>query len=520
MGTAAGGAGSCPHVPALRRQESDKFVDGNVQRNDAAERGPLVRRLSLWFFRVAALIAGAAIFFPPVNPGRISEKINESASLFTTGVSYGTITNSMGRILRSQWIENSSITLLMIACCIVMAGILLCAAGACMSLGNRKMCRRGLILPLFGAPAMGVGLFLIHRAYEAMYAHGEEVGKLDTINVVLPGAFTVFCVFAGVLFLTALTAFLTSEKETNTAAKMEMDEKYRLFLMMLPVILLAFVFCYLPIYGWRFAFFDYTAGGNVGPENYVGFKWFSFLFSDPANAKDLVRVLRNTLIMSGLGIATSWMPIAFAVLLAEVRSTRFQRFVQTFTTIPNFISWVLVYAIAICIFSTDGFINSFLSNVMHVTGANTNYLQIADHTWLKMLLWGTWKGIGWSAIIYIAGIAGIDQQLYEAARVDGANRFRCIWHITIPGLMPTYMVMLLMSIGGILSNGMEQYLVFSNAMNKDVIEVLDLYVYNIGIGQNQISLSTVVGVSKSLIGIILLFTANGISKAIRGESII
>ncbi len=495
-------------------------MEERVLRKKPAEQLPAVRRIPLWLFRIAALVAGMAMFFPPANPGRISEKINESASLFTTGISYGTITNSMGRILRSQWIQNSDITLLMIACCVVMAGILICAVGACMSLGNRKMCRRGLVLPMIGAPVMGAGLALIHRAYTNMIAHGEEVGKLDTIKIQLPGAFTVFCVFAGLLFVTALVAFLAAEKETNPEARMEMDEKYRLFLMMLPVILLAFVFCYLPIWGWRFAFFDYTPGGNVGPENYVGFKWFSFLFNDPANAKDLVRVLRNTLVMSGLGIATSWLPIAFAVLLAEVRSTKFQRFVQTFTTIPNFISWVLVYAIAICIFSTDGFINSFLTNVMHVSGANTNYLQIADHTWLKMLLWGTWKGIGWSAIVYIAGIAGIDQQLYEAARVDGANRFRCIWHITIPGLMPTYMVMLLMSIGGILSNGMEQYLVFSNAMNKDVIEVLDLYVYNIGIGQNQISLSTVVGVSKSLVGIILLFTANGISKAIRGESII
>ncbi len=485
-----------------------------------AEPQPLARRIPLWLFRIAALIAGMAVFFPPLNPGRISEKINESASLFTTGISYGTITNSMGRILRSQWIRSGDITLLMIACCVVMAGVVLCGAGACMSLGNRKMRRRGLALPLAGAPVMAAGLLLIHKAYTEMTAHGTEVGKLDTIRIILPGGYTVYCVIAGVLFLTGLIAFLTAERETDPEARMEMEEKYRLFLMMLPVILLAFVFCYLPIWGWRFAFFDYTPGGSVGPENYVGFKWFSFLFSDPANAKDLVRVLRNTLIMSGLGIATSWLPIAFAVLLAEVRSTKFQRFVQTFTTIPNFISWVLVYAIAICIFSTDGFINSFLTNVMHVTGANTNYLQIADHTWLKMLLWGTWKGIGWSAIVYIAGIAGIDQQLYEAARVDGANRFRCIWHITIPGLMPTYMVMLLMSIGGILSNGMEQYLVFSNAMNKDVIEVLDLYVYNIGIGQNQISLSTVVGVSKSLVGIALLFTANGISKAIRGESII
>ena len=490
------------------------------QRALQGEDMPLSRRMPLWVFRIAALLAGIAMFFPPANPGRVSEKINASASLFTNGVSYGTITNSMGRILRSQWIQDADITLLMIACVVVMLGVILCGVGGCMSLGNRKMRRRGFVFPLIGAPVMAAGLLLIRLSYNKMVAHGEEVDKLDKINMMIPGGFWVFCAFAGLLFLTALIAFLTTEKETDPTVKMEMDEKYRLFLMMLPVILLTLIFAYLPIWGWRFAFFDYTPGGSIGKDNYVGFKWFSFLFSDPATTKDLIRVLRNTLVMSGLGIATSWLPIAFAVLLAEVRSTKFQRFVQTFTTIPNFISWVLVYAIAICIFSTDGFINSFLTNVMHVAGANTNYLQVADHTWLKMLLWGTWKGVGWSAIVYIAGIAGIDQQLYEAAKVDGANRFRCIWHITIPGLTPTYMVMLLMSIAGILSNGMEQYLVFSNAMNKDVIEVLDLYVYNIGIGQNRISLSTVVGISKSLIGITLLFAANGISKTIRGESII
>ena len=484
------------------------------------EKLTLGRRLPLWVYRVVALLAGVAVFFPPANPGRISEKINESASLFTNGVSYSTITNSMGRILRSQWIRNEDIVLLMIACAAVMAGVILCGVGGCMSLGNRRMRRRGFLFPLAGAPVMAAGLLLIRHVHGRMLAHGEEAGKQDKIGMMIPGGFWVFAAFAALLFLTALIAFLTTQRETDPAVKMDMDEKYRLFLMLLPVVLLTFVFAYLPIWGWRFAFFDYSAGGSIGAENYVGFKWFHFLFSDPATTKDLLRVLRNTLIMSGLGIATSWLPIAFAVLLAEVRSNKFQRFVQTFTTIPNFISWVLVYAIAICLFSTDGFVNSFLSNVLHVSGANTNYLQIADHTWLKMLLWGTWKGVGWSAIVYIAGISGIDQQLYEAAKVDGANRFRCIWHITIPGLIPTYMVMLLMSIAGILSNGMEQYLVFSNAMNKDVIEVLDLYVYNIGIGQNRISLSTVVGISKSLIGITLLFAANGISKAIRGDSII
>ena len=484
-----------------------------------AEKRSLGRSLPFWVHRLLILLTGLLLFFPQVNPGRISTKISESVSLFTTAISRSTITNSMGRILREAWIQQSDITLLMIGAAVIMLGILLSAVGGCMSLGNAPMKRRGCLFPLAGGPIMLAGCALIYKAYQNLVAHGEEVDKISRIEPNLPSGLYVFAVLGGLIFLSALFILLLTRR-TDMKEKMDMDEKFRLFLMFLPVLLLTFIFSYLPIYGWRFAFFDYTPGGGIGPDNYVGFKWFSFLFTDPATTRDLVRVLRNTLIMSGLGIATSWLPIAFAVLLAEVRSTKFQRFVQTFTTIPNFISWVLVYAIALCIFSTDGFINSFLTNVMHVAGANTNYLQIADHTWLKMLLWGTWKGVGWSAIVYIAGIAGIDQQLYEAAKVDGANRFRCIWHITIPGLIPTYMVMLLMSIAGILSNGMEQYLVFSNAMNKDVIEVLDLYVYNIGIGQNQISLSTVVGVSKSLIGVTLLFAANGISKAIRGESII
>ena len=229
--------------------------------HSAEEKPGFGRKAVLRIFRIAALLAGMAMFFPPANPGRISEKINEAASLFTTGVSRNTITNSMGRILRSQWIQDKDITLLMIACIVIMLGVIACGAGACMSLGNRRMQRRGLLLPLAGAPVMGAGLLLVHRTYTSMAAHGEEVGKLDTIKIILPGGFTAFCIFAGVLFITALAAFLATPPEKNPAVRMEMDEKYRLFLMMLPVILLSFIFAYLPIWGWRFAFFDYKPGG-------------------------------------------------------------------------------------------------------------------------------------------------------------------------------------------------------------------------------------------------------------------
>lgn len=464
--------------------------------------------------RLLILFLGLMVFMPQFNPGRISMKINENASLFTTAISYDTLTNTLGRPLRMGWVLPQHFHILMAGAAVILVGVLLCAVGGCMSLGNNRMKRTAMVLPMGGAVAMAAGLAVIHYVYNIFI--GLE--RADKIEPNYPNGIYVYAVVIALIFLSALIVWLRLPKQVEE--KMEMEEKYRLFLMFLPILLLTFVFCYLPIYGWRFAFFDYKIGDALTAENFVGLKWFSYLFESEATRADLIRVLRNTLVMSGLGILTSWFPIAFAVLLAEVRSTKFQRLVQTLTTIPNFISWVLVYAIAFAIFSTDGFINSFLRNVMNITGANTDYLASADNIWLKMLLWGTWKGLGWSAIVYIAGIAGIDQQLYEAAKVDGANRYQCIWHITIPGLVPTYCVMLLMSIAGILSNGMDQYLVFENALNKEVIEVLDLYVYNIGIKQGLIPISTVVGVFKSVIGVTLLFGANGISKAIRGESII
>jgi len=276
---------------------------------------------------------------------------------------------------------------------------------------------------------------------------------------------------------------------------------------------------YLPLWGWRYAFFDYKAGGELTAENFVGLKWFTILFQNESTRSDILRVLENTLAMSGLGILTSWVPLAFAVLLTQVDSRRFRRFVQNFTTIPNFLGWVIIYAIALAIFSTDGFINNFATNIMGVA-SNTNYLMSGSHIWLKMLLWGMWKGVGWSAIIYISSIAGIDPGLYEAAEIDGAGRFQKIWNVTVPQLMPTFFVLLLMSIANVLSNGMDQYLVFSNAVNAKSIEVLDLYVYNLGIGNGQIPMSTAIGMFKSVVSVILLFGANAVSKRLRGESII
>ena len=217
--------------------------------------------------------------------------------------------------------------------------------------------------------------------------------------------------------------------------------------------------------------------------------------------------------MSGLGIATSWVPMFFAIMLNEIKTKWFRKTVQIFTTIPNFVSWVIVFALAFAIFSTDGFINSLF-------GTKVDFLGNPSGTWFKMLAWGMWKGVGWSAIIYVAGISGIPLELYEAATVDGAGRAQKMLHVTVPGLMPTYCVLLLMSIANILTNGMDQYLVFYNANNADLINVLDLYVYKLGLSDpDMFPLSTVVSMTKSIVSVILLFSANAISKLIRGESI-
>ena len=223
--------------------------------------------------------------------------------------------------------------------------------------------------------------------------------------------------------------------------------------------------------------------------------------------------------MSVLGIATSIFPVAFAIFLNEIKSKWFKNIVQTLTTLPNFISWVLVYTIAFSLFSTTGLVNTLLQEYGFVTDP-VRFLDSNNHTWLMMTAWNVWKGLGWGAIMYLAGIAGIDPELYESARIDGANRFDLMWHITLPALMPTYLVMLMLSIANLLNNGMEQYFVFQNAFNKENIQVLDLYVYNLGLGSNSLSLATAISMLKSVISVALLAIVNGASKKIRGTSII
>jgi len=191
--------------------------------------------------------------------------------------------------------------------------------------------------------------------------------------------------------------------------------------------------------------------------------------------------------------------------------------VQTVTTLPNFISWVIMYSLALSIFGSNGVVNTLLHG-MGIEG-NVNVLTTNKNVWLIQVLLQQWKGLGGSAIIYFAAIAGLDQGQYEAAMVDGAGKWQRIWRITLPQLIPTYFVLLIMSIGNFLNTGVDQYLAFGNALNKESIEVLDLYVYNLGIGSGQISYSVATGMLKSLVALVLFSVANVASKRIRGTSV-
>ena len=235
-------------------------------------------------------------------------------------------------------------------------------------------------------------------------------------------------------------------------------ESFKLFLLILPCLALVFVFHYMPLWGWVYAFFQYKPGMSLANCKFVGFQNFTNLFGNPIMRENLFRVLRNTLGIQCINYLLMPLPMLFAIFLSEIKSTRFQKCVQTLTTLPHFISWVIMFSLMSSLFGSSGLVNSLMSKF----GAEmtVNILTTDKHVWLIQALLYTWKNLGWNAIIYFAAITGLDQEVNEAAMIDGASRWQRILHITIPLLMPTFFVLLIMSIGNFLNSGIDQYLAF------------------------------------------------------------
>jgi ABC-type polysaccharide transport system permease subunit len=290
----------------------------------------------------------------------------------------------------------------------------------------------------------------------------------------------------------------------------------KLTFLSLPFVVFVLAFFYVPLFGWYTAFVRYKPGIGIFESPFMGLEYFRVMLKE---WKVMLSVLTNTLGMSFLMIIASVLPPIFAILLSELPFRRFKRTVQTVTTLPNFISWMIVYALAFVIFSTDGLLDQLLVNV-GLAQQSPNLLSNGNTIWFFMTGLEIWKTLGWNAIIYLAAIAGVDAELYDAASVDGAGRFRRMWHITVPGVLPTFVVLLLLQVGNLLSIGLDKYVAFNNPLVAGNIEIIDHYVYRMGLVQQNYSFATAVGIMKTFVSVILLFSVNTLAKRIRGESII
>lgn len=292
--------------------------------------------------------------------------------------------------------------------------------------------------------------------------------------------------------------------------KLMWKQRY-LLLMSVPFVIWLIIFKYIPLWGWTMAFQDVRPKSFALPiweREFVGFDNFIKAFTDRLFGQTLLNTIGTSIIGIALGTCAA---IFFALMLNEVRFVKFKKVTQTISYLPHFVSWVIIASIAKMFLNDGGVLDTMLNTQLHLMSTNSPLF------WVVVCLINVWKEVGWDAIIYLSAMAGIDQGLYEAAKVDGANRFQRMWHITLPGIKPTAVVLLIMSIGGALNVGMERQMLLSNGIVQDHAMVLSWFAYIRGIGTNNYGLGTAIGMFQSVVGIILLFIANKVAGLL-GES--
>lgn len=287
--------------------------------------------------------------------------------------------------------------------------------------------------------------------------------------------------------------------------------------MSVPVFLYIILFSYIPIWGWSFAFQDYKPTKGFFEQTWVGFKHFIFLFSDST----FLNVLRNTLAMSLINLVLGFVTaITLALLLNEIRISSFKRVVQTISYVPHFISWVIAAGIVQMALSIEGGIVNTVLMTLGIIKEPVLWLSKPQYFWGIIGLSHVWKELGWNTIIYLAAMAAIDPGLYESASIDGANRYQKMWHITLPGIKPTIMVLLILSIGRIMEAGFEVQYLLRNGLVMDFSDTIDIFVLVYGLSKGNYSLGTAAGIFKSLVNITLLFSANYFARKIGEERIV
>ena len=274
------------------------------------------------------------------------------------------------------------------------------------------------------------------------------------------------------------------------------------------IVIYGIIFYYLPLGGWIMALQDYKPKDGLFHSVFIGLENFKFLFSDAT----FLRVIRNTLAMGVINLVSTFvMAIVFAILLNEVRSKGGKKVVQTISYLPHFLSWIIVTGILHDVLSGTGIVNEILMK-LNILDQPLNFFAHPKFFWPIVAFANVWKETGWNAIIYLSAITAIDPSLYEAASMDGAGRWAKIKHVTLPGIKPTIMILLLMNVGNVLNAGFEIQYLLGNGLVQSVSQTIDIYVLKWGISQGNYALGTAAGIFKSLVSIVLIVIANQIAK--------
>jgi putative aldouronate transport system permease protein len=292
--------------------------------------------------------------------------------------------------------------------------------------------------------------------------------------------------------------------------KVYLKRYWQLYALLFLPLLYLIIFKYLPMWYVMIAFKKYSIVQSIWEMPWAknhGFEYFIKAFK----SNDFIRALKNTITLNLKDLIFGFpVPIIFALILNELRLKRFKKTVQTITYMPHFLSWVIIYGLALQLFApSTGFVNLLINKL----GFESVPFLNNSSTWVKTYIGlGIWQSFGWNSIIYLAAIAGVSPELYEAASVDGAGRFQKMWHITLPGIKPTIVVLLIMALGNIIGSGFDRPFAMQNKLVMDAAEVLATYVYKVGIKGLQFSLTTAVGLFQSLVNVIFLLGANFLSR--------
>lgn len=288
---------------------------------------------------------------------------------------------------------------------------------------------------------------------------------------------------------------------------------WQLYILLLPAVIYLFIFNYKPIYGVQIAFRDYSTKAGIWKSTWVGLKHFRTFLNFP----NMIMLLKNTLTLGVYTLATFPCAVIFALMVNEVKNTKFKKMVQMISYMPYFLSTVVVCSMIVLFFNQrTGVVNALIEML---GGSRVDFLTVPEY-FADIYVWsGVWKNIGFNSIIYIAALTGVPSELQDAAKVDGANRFQVIWHINIPHIMPTVIIMLILSCGSIMNIGFEKVLLLQNSLNLSASQVISTYVYEVGLRGGQYSYSSAIGLFNNIVNIVLLVIVNFIANKASGTGV-